>query len=189
MIDNQSDKSVPEMTWNPDDDKLYEDALKEFPEEDDNRWEKIAGQVPGKSPHDIKAHFEDLFVDSILLDVPYNEANADPIDHPIDTEISLGHIEASVQSDDSSKLSSRSSSEVVNNQSYHWIEEEHRYYLHTYKHKYECIHRCQFCSGFLYIINFLTLIFIFAQNIFYHFLMLILLRVSLIDFVKIFLFC
>lgn len=144
MIDNQSDKSVPEMTWNPDDDKLYEDALKEFPEEDDNRWEKIAGQVPGKSPHDIKAHFEDLFVDSILLDVPYNEANADPIDHPIDTEISLGHIEASVQSDDSSKLSSRSSSEVVNNQSYHWIEEEHRYYLHTYKHKYECIHRCQF---------------------------------------------
>ncbi|CAI9767503.1 unnamed protein product [Fraxinus pennsylvanica] len=94
------------MTWNPDHDKLYEDALKEFPEEDDNRWEKIASRVPGKSPHDIKAHFEDLFVDSLLLDVPYNEANADPIDDPIDNEISSGKMETSVQSDDSSELSS-----------------------------------------------------------------------------------
>ncbi|CAA3005201.1 transcription factor SRM1-like [Olea europaea var. sylvestris] len=113
------------MKWSVDDDKLYEDALKEFPEEVENRWEKIASRLPGKSPEDVKAHYNALFVDSLIsvFDFPDNEAKADSINNPID------HDESTETSIHSCEISSRPSSRVVNDDGPRWTEEEHRLFL------------------------------------------------------------
>lgn len=162
-MDNPRGNPAPKMKWSVEDDKLYEDALKEFPEEVENRWEKIASRVPGKSPEDVKAHYNTLFVDSLIsvFDFPDNEAKADSINNPID------HDDSTETSIHSCEISSRPSSRVVNDDGPRWTEEEHRYYIHTSKQecKSMCIHQYFFCIGFLLSLNhFLMLIFIVTQN-------------------------
>ncbi|CAI9773966.1 unnamed protein product [Fraxinus pennsylvanica] len=116
-MDNPRGNPAPKMKWSVDDDKLYEDALKEFPEEVENRWEKIASRVPGKSPEDIKAHYNALFVDSLIsvFDFPDKEANADPINNPINHNESI-------------ETSTRFGG-VVDEDGPCWTEGEHRLFL------------------------------------------------------------
>ncbi|OMO91071.1 hypothetical protein CCACVL1_07222 [Corchorus capsularis] len=53
----------PSTHWTRLDDKLFEQALVMFPEETPDRWLKIAERVPGKSPMEVKAHYEMLLYD------------------------------------------------------------------------------------------------------------------------------
>lgn len=50
--------------WSREQDKAFENALASYPEEDVDRWEKIAADVPGKSLEEIKYHYE-ILVDDV----------------------------------------------------------------------------------------------------------------------------
>lgn len=54
--------------WNRLEDKLFEHALVLFPDEVPDRWQRIADQIPGKSPRDVKEHYEVLVHDVTEID-------------------------------------------------------------------------------------------------------------------------
>lgn len=56
------------VQWNRHDDKLFEKALVNFPEDMPNRWHKIAEQVPGKSVEDVRVHYDALLHDVLQID-------------------------------------------------------------------------------------------------------------------------
>ncbi|KAL0303678.1 UNVERIFIED_CONTAM: Transcription factor SRM1 [Sesamum radiatum] len=49
--------------WSWSDDKIFENALVEFPEGVENRWQKIADCLPGKSPDGVRVHYTTLVYD------------------------------------------------------------------------------------------------------------------------------
>jgi hypothetical protein len=49
--------------WTLTENKLFETALNMFGEDEEKRWEKVAGQVPGKSPEEVKRKYEQLLED------------------------------------------------------------------------------------------------------------------------------
>ncbi|RRT75276.1 hypothetical protein B296_00002556 [Ensete ventricosum] len=50
-------------SWTREQDRAFEYALATHPEDCNNRWEKIAADVPGKTIEDIKHHYELLVED------------------------------------------------------------------------------------------------------------------------------
>lgn len=50
-------------SWSWEQDKAFENALVDFPEDSGDRWEKIAALVPGKSDEEIEEHYEALVED------------------------------------------------------------------------------------------------------------------------------
>ena len=50
--------------WSREQDKKFEYGLATYPENSEDRWEKIAAGIPGKSVEDVKKHY-DLLVDDI----------------------------------------------------------------------------------------------------------------------------
>ncbi|CAL0330959.1 unnamed protein product [Lupinus luteus] len=50
--------------WSIEEDKAFENALATYPEDASDRWEKIAGDVPGKSLQEIQFHYN-LLVDDV----------------------------------------------------------------------------------------------------------------------------
>lgn len=54
--------------WNRSEDKVFEDALVTVPEDCPDRWQKIASKLPGKSPRDVKEHYEALVHDVSEID-------------------------------------------------------------------------------------------------------------------------
>lgn len=50
--------------WSREQDKAFENALATYSEEDVDRWEKIAADVPGKSLEEIKYHYQ-ILVDDV----------------------------------------------------------------------------------------------------------------------------
>ncbi|XAR53523.1 hypothetical protein NMG60_11022112 [Bertholletia excelsa] len=114
--------SASESPWTRLEDKIFEQALVMFPEENPDRWQRIAGQIPGKSPEECRTHYEDL-----LHDV-----------HEIDS----GRVELPVYADDSSLVWETDTSqisfgsagktkhgEVERKKGTPWTEEEHRLFL------------------------------------------------------------
>jgi hypothetical protein len=55
-------------SWSRVQDKLFEEAIVVFPEGTQDRWEKIASQVLGKSPLEVRRHYEDLVHDILEID-------------------------------------------------------------------------------------------------------------------------
>lgn len=62
-----SDLSSP-SSWNRFEDKLFEQALVSFPDGVPDRWGKIANHVPGKSPTQVREHYEALVHDVLEID-------------------------------------------------------------------------------------------------------------------------
>ncbi|XP_057750863.1 transcription factor SRM1-like [Arachis stenosperma] len=52
--------------WSFEQDKAFENALGTYPEDDPDRWEKIAADVTGKTLEEVKQHYE-LLVDDVNL--------------------------------------------------------------------------------------------------------------------------
>ncbi|WCJ41854.1 Duplicated homeodomain-like superfamily protein [Euphorbia peplus] len=50
-------------SWSRIEDKQFERALVVYPEGTPDRWQKIAGQVAGKTWHEVKRHYDDLVYD------------------------------------------------------------------------------------------------------------------------------
>ncbi|KAG6402191.1 hypothetical protein SASPL_139066 [Salvia splendens] len=54
--------------WSRQEDKVFEQALVEFPEGFGDRWRAIAEHLPGKSPEEVEAHYEALLYDIAEID-------------------------------------------------------------------------------------------------------------------------
>lgn len=55
-------------TWTTEENKAFERALVDVPEEAPDRWWQIAAQIPGKAPEDIHLHYLLLLHDINLID-------------------------------------------------------------------------------------------------------------------------
>ncbi|KAL8162052.1 hypothetical protein V2J09_013541 [Rumex salicifolius] len=114
-------------TWSRVEDKLFEEALVKFTDEEDpQRWRKIAGEIPGKSPADIRVHYEALVhdireIDSGRVELPvYSDRSSNWLrepDSPMSSQISFGSGNKQKQSDGERKKGTP------------WTEEEHRLFL------------------------------------------------------------
>ncbi|KAL8504928.1 hypothetical protein ACS0TY_016212 [Phlomoides rotata] len=111
--------------WSRHEDKIFEKALLEFPEGIDDRWWRIAEFLPGRSPDEIREHYE-----ALLYDI---------------REIDSGRIELPNYSDESASIESKSRmpgqisfgspgnrtrhSDVERKKGTPWTEDEHRLFL------------------------------------------------------------
>ncbi|KAL6503678.1 hypothetical protein OROGR_025601 [Orobanche gracilis] len=117
-------------SWSRQEDKLFEKALVEFPDGVDNRWSRISEILPGKSPGEVREHYEALLYDvaeieSGRVELPcYSDetASLDSDNHPrsrMSAQISFG-----------SPCNNRSRhSEVERKKGTPWTEDEHRLFL------------------------------------------------------------
>ncbi|KAK8971452.1 Transcription factor DIVARICATA [Platanthera guangdongensis] len=55
-------------TWTPGENKMFERALVDVPEDAPDRWWQIAAQIPGKAPEDVHLHYLVLLHDIDLID-------------------------------------------------------------------------------------------------------------------------
>ncbi|KAL8253407.1 hypothetical protein R6Q59_037100 [Mikania micrantha] len=62
------DSAAAEPSWTRNEDKLFEEALLMYPDDVIGRWQKIADAVPGKSPEQVRAHYEVLVHDCYQID-------------------------------------------------------------------------------------------------------------------------
>ncbi|KAL3649931.1 hypothetical protein CASFOL_006334 [Castilleja foliolosa] len=114
-----------EASWSRQEDKIFEKALIDFPEGFDDRWLRIAGLLPGKSPEEVRAHYEALLYDVAEIDSGRVELPCYP-----DETAPLGW-------DDRSRLPAQISfgsnrtrhSEVERKKGTPWTEDEHRLFL------------------------------------------------------------
>ncbi|XP_050232175.1 transcription factor SRM1 [Mercurialis annua] len=81
-VDEEDCSSV----WTREQDKAFENALATYPEDDLDRWEKIAADVPGKTQEEIKLHYELL-----IEDVNQIEAGCVPLPIYSSPEGSMSH--------------------------------------------------------------------------------------------------
>lgn len=49
--------------WTPEQDKEFEKALAMYDKDTPDRWHNVASMVPGKSPEEVKKHYENLVED------------------------------------------------------------------------------------------------------------------------------
>ncbi|KAG0502756.1 hypothetical protein HPP92_002828 [Vanilla planifolia] len=76
--------------WTPEENKAFERALVDVPEEAPDRWWRIAVQIPGKAPEDVRLHYLDLLHDVALID----SGRVDPPEYDIDNDDGCGSPEA-----------------------------------------------------------------------------------------------
>ncbi|GMG99488.1 hypothetical protein Nepgr_001328 [Nepenthes gracilis] len=113
--------------WTRMEDKLFEEALVRFPEEDTGRWAKIAGHIPGKTPEDVRDHYNDLVhdvqeIDSGRIELPgYSDESSSwwrESESPRSGQISFG-----------ANYGRPKHNEVERKKGTPWTEEEHRLFL------------------------------------------------------------
>ncbi|XP_065629121.1 protein RADIALIS-like 4 isoform X2 [Quercus suber] len=122
-ISNQS--SIGDSSsWSRVQDKVFEEAIVVFPEGTQDRWEKIATQVLGKSPLEVRRHYEVLVhdlleIDSGRVELPSYEDEFDTVGQG--SEYSEGPV------DFGSKAK-----ETQRRRGVPWTEEEHREFTYLF---------------------------------------------------------
>ena len=106
-------------SWSRVEDKLFEEAIVVFPEGTQDRWEKIATQVLGKSPLEVRRHYEVLVHD--LLEIDSGRVELPSYEDDFD---SVGR--SSEYSEDPVDFGSKAK-ETQRRRGVPWTEEEHRY--------------------------------------------------------------
>lgn len=110
--------------WSREQDKQFEKAIATYPEESSDRWEKIAGDVGGKSVEEIKHHYE-LLVDDVsriesgFVEVPSYNSSSDGDDGAAKKGAHLNG--------DSNHGGKASRSDQERRKGIAWTEDEHRY--------------------------------------------------------------
>ncbi|OIT37394.1 PREDICTED: transcription factor DIVARICATA-like [Nicotiana attenuata] len=107
-------------TWTRFEDKLFEQALVMYSENDVERWQKIANRVPGKTAEDVMAHYDALVHDVFEID----SGRVDPPSYPDDSFDWESDSKTSQISFGSNKKH-----EVERKKGTPWTEEEHRLFL------------------------------------------------------------
>ncbi|XP_076955089.1 transcription factor SRM1-like [Bidens hawaiensis] len=116
--------------WSRYEDKLFEEALVMYPDDVIGRWQKIAGAVPGKTPEQVRAHYEVLVHDLVQIDLgrvelpSYVDDDGDGDESMVSwdpelraSQISFGNNKGGKQGDGERKKGTP------------WTEEEHRLFL------------------------------------------------------------
>ncbi|GFZ11233.1 duplicated homeodomain-like superfamily protein [Actinidia rufa] len=120
MIGNSSaTQSATQSAWTRFEDKVFEHALVAFPEEVPDRWANIAGRLPGKSPEEVRAHYEALVHDVLEIDSGRVELPS------YSDESALGWETESTQI----SFCKNRHGEVDRKKGTPWTEEEHRLFL------------------------------------------------------------
>lgn len=118
--------------WSRAQDKIFERALVVFPDDTPHRWEKIAAEVPGKSPSDVREHYEILLHDVSEIDsgrvelTSYADNSFEPNWGEASTRPSIAQI--SFTSVSGSKMT-RAAGETERKKGVPWTAEEHRLFL------------------------------------------------------------
>ena len=124
--------------WNWEQDKAFENALVTYPEDAQDRWEKIAADVPGKTSEEIKQHYELLIEDVNLIEsgcvtLPaYNSSSEGSATHASDEGAGKkgGHLGQHNSESNHGTKASRSDQE--RRKGIAWTEDEHRQVYHCY---------------------------------------------------------
>ncbi|KAK4261894.1 hypothetical protein QN277_004830 [Acacia crassicarpa] len=119
--------------WSREQDKAFENALANHPEDAPDRWEKIAADVPGKTLEEIKHHYELLVedlnqIESGCVPIPsYNSSSEGSTSHASDEgggKKGSGHYNS-----ESNHGTKASKSDQERRKGIAWTEEEHRLFL------------------------------------------------------------
>lgn len=107
------------VKWTRYEDKLFENGLVLFPDDFPDRWQRIAEGIPGKTPEDIRLHYEDLVhdveaIDAGRIELPNYKDNSSDWDSDSKTnQISFGSAKTR-------------NGDVDRKKGTPWTEEEHR---------------------------------------------------------------
>jgi len=108
---------------------MFERALVVVPEEVPDRWQKISEQIPGKSPRDVKEHYEDLVHDVLEIDSGRIEIPS----YMDDSDSGHGGWDSPSQSENQISFSSSNKtakhSDADRKKGTPWSEEEHKLFL------------------------------------------------------------
>ncbi|XP_047068338.1 transcription factor SRM1-like [Lolium rigidum] len=119
-------------TWTREQEKAFENALATLPDPDDEAamWDAIAAAVPGKSPEEVRRHYELL-----VEDVDGIEAGRVPLlvyagdAGPDDGAASAGGKKGAEKGDKGGDKGSSKSAEQERRKGIAWTEDEHRLFL------------------------------------------------------------
>ncbi|CAN0888225.1 Transcription factor SRM1 [Linum grandiflorum] len=122
-------------SWTREQDKAFEIALGAHPEDDSDRWEKIAAEVEGKTPEEVKEHF-----DLLLEDIGMIESGCIPLpsyNSSSESSTSLGGEEGTGkkgghggnQNSESNQGNKGSRADQERRKGIAWTEDEHRLFL------------------------------------------------------------
>lgn len=121
-------------SWSREQDRAFENALFEYPEDSLDRWERIAARVEGKSVDEIKHHYE-LLVDDVSriesghVPLPcYNSSSASLAAGDDDEAAATGKKSGNFGSE-SNHGGKASKSEQERRKGIAWTEDEHRNFL------------------------------------------------------------
>ncbi|GAV62342.1 Myb_DNA-binding domain-containing protein [Cephalotus follicularis] len=129
------DKEGSSSVWSREQDKAFENALANYPEDSSDRWEKIAVDVPGKTMEEIKHHYELLVedinrIESGCVPLPrYNSSSEGSVSHAGNegTGKKGGHV--GHYNSESNQGSKPSRSDQERRKGIAWTEDEHRLFL------------------------------------------------------------
>ncbi|PIA28183.1 hypothetical protein AQUCO_07200078v1 [Aquilegia coerulea] len=127
MIGGNSSNS--NSTWTRVQDKLFEQALVIFPEETNDRWQKIASEVPGKTAWEVKQHYEDLVRDVLEIDNGRVRLPCYTDDSFDDDEMNWDSDQSKQKSQISFSSTKSKHSESERKKGTPWTEEEHKLFL------------------------------------------------------------
>ncbi|KAJ8546513.1 hypothetical protein K7X08_032390 [Anisodus acutangulus] len=128
MTIDESSSSI----WSREQDKAFENALATYPDDSEDRWEKIASDVPGKTLEEVKYHY-DLLLDDVsriesgCVPLPcYNSSSESSTSHGGDEGTGKKSGNLNGESNHGGK-SSRADQE--RRKGIAWTEDEHRLFL------------------------------------------------------------
>ncbi|KAF5195644.1 Transcription factor srm1 [Thalictrum thalictroides] len=127
--------TVHSSLWTREEDKAFENALAFTPEDSIDRWEKIAEAVPGKTPEEIKHHYELLVedvnsIESGHVPLPCYVSSEDGEEHVGQSRANKksGHL-GLFHSDSNHGGGKGSRSDQERRKGIAWTEDEHRLFL------------------------------------------------------------
>ncbi|RZB41919.1 tRNase Z TRZ1 isoform X1 [Glycine soja] len=117
--------------WSREQDKAFKNALATHPEDDSDRWEKIAADVPGKTIEEIKQHYELLVedinqIESGCVPLPsYNSSSEGSTSHASDEGAGKKGSGPGHYSGESNHGTKASRSDQERRKGIAWTEDEH----------------------------------------------------------------
>lgn len=122
-----SPSSTSSTSWTRSEDKQFEQLLVKFPENENDRWEKIAARLRFKSVEQVKDHYEELLHDVIEIEAGRVELPSYVDEICIDDEDDVGSWDS-----DSKRISfgrKNGKSDTERKKGTPWTEEEHRFQI------------------------------------------------------------
>lgn len=112
--------------WSRFEDKLFEQALVVFPEELPDRWQRIADELPGRSPVEVREHY-----DALLHDVCEIDSGRVELPSYMDESAESGLSEGWDPAGQISFGSKQKQGDAERKKGTPWTEEEHKYVIVT----------------------------------------------------------